>query len=527
MTDARTTDGTLAVGHRLDDYRIEAVLGQGSFGITYKAFDERLERRVAIKEYLPRQFATREADDSVRARSDADAATFDWGLKRFIDEARVLARFKHPNIVAVIRYLEAHGTAYLVMEYEEGRDFERWLVGRAEPPQEAVLVQRILVPLLDGLAKIHAEGLMHRDIKPDNIFIRNDGSPVLIDFGASREQTTGSAPMTSIVSAGYSPFEQYGTGEGQGPWTDLYALAGTMYRAVTGRAPTDAISRYQGASLEPAAVAAAGSYSATLLEAIDRALALDPERRPRSAAEFGRLIGAGVEPVAVDRPEAATHVRTADERAAVVPKRRRWLSVALVLIATGLVAAGAYRYRAHWLTVETAEPLAQQVSEAQTGVGPAVAAPVIEPTLTQSPPVAAPSEDDLVAGWQLSDAERAYRASQIGGALLAYVSNRQKFDDCMATACTDQVALMGKVQEALDGYAWRQGRLVGNLRIANPRKLGRDDCAFVLDLIEAIGDGAATRTQTRTYCTANGFDRALQRSGPIADGPFVAVERRD
>ena len=194
------------------------------------------------------------------SRAVRSEEVFTWGLTRFIDEARALAMFKHPNIVAVIRYLEANGTAYLVMEYEEGKDLERWVSGRSEGVPEALLVDRILRPLLDGLAKIHEKGLLHRDIKPENVFIRRDGTPVLIDFGSSRAQDQGqSNTLTSIVSAGYSPFEQYGGTQRQGPWSDLYALAGTIYRVIAGRAPIDAIARHQGTELPSAVVVRSGT----------------------------------------------------------------------------------------------------------------------------------------------------------------------------------------------------------------------------------------------------------------------------
>ena len=253
MADFESPMDTLPVGYRLDDFTIAEVLGKGGFGITYKATDERLGRNVAIKEYLPRDYAQRGSASAVLPRGAEERQVFDWGLRRFVDEARALALFRHPNIVSVLRFLEANGTAYLVMEYEEGEDLERWLARRSNVTQEQ-LIQPIVMPILDGLEKVHAKQLLHRDIKPANIFIRNDGSPVLIDFGASRAHGAGAATnVTTIVSAGYSPFEQYGAGNTQqGPWTDLYALAGTMYRAVAGAPPTDAIARMQGQTLVPA-----------------------------------------------------------------------------------------------------------------------------------------------------------------------------------------------------------------------------------------------------------------------------------
>jgi serine/threonine protein kinase len=167
----------LPLGHQLDEFIVTRVLGQGGFGITYKALDVRLQREVAIKEYLPSQFAARGNDSTVLPRADDHNKLFEWGLKRFVDEARALAKFRHPNIVAVIRYFEANGTAYLVMEYEEGCDLEAWLSEHPDGMSD-ILVDRIVLPLLDGLEKVHDKGLLHRDIKPANIFMRRDGTPV-------------------------------------------------------------------------------------------------------------------------------------------------------------------------------------------------------------------------------------------------------------------------------------------------------------------------------------------------------------
>jgi serine/threonine protein kinase len=520
-------EGTLPVGYRLDDYRIVAVLGQGGFGITYKARDERLERDVALKEYLPRQYASREADSTVRPRSPGDAETFEWGRRRFIDEARALAKFKHPNIVAVIRYLEANGTAYLVMEYEDGRDLEKWTLARTDPPSEETLLGRILLPLLDGLEKIHAAGLLHRDIKPENVFIRRDGSPVLIDFGSSRAQAGGSN-LTSIVSAGYSPFEQYGAGEGQGPWSDLYALAGTLYRVVVGRPPTDAIARFQGSPHEPASVAASGRYSAGFLAALDRALASEPRERPQSAAEFRTLLGAPPSASAAT-PAPATYVRPPSETVVLSAPRpgiRPGVLLGGLLALAAAVAVGAFLLFGN----ETPPPppvkgppeSAVESSPATTAVRTDpddVAATTVETEAQEQapsePPPAAPKEDSILDGLTITDAVRTYRQSQIGGALLAYVSNRVKFDACMTEQCAELPQHMARVQEALDGYTWREADAEGRLKIANPRKLAREDCVFLIDVVEEIAIAGARREQTRAYCTNNGFDRVLQSAGPV------------
>ena len=234
---------SLKNNHRLHWYLIDKVLGQGGFGITYLAHDPNLDQFVAVKEYLPMELAVRDSDNSVYPASEANGERYRWGLERFISEARTLAKFKHPAIVRVLSVFEENNTAYMVMEYERGESFQQVIDQRKQFTEQELM--QILGPLLDGLELIHSHGFIHRDIKPANIYIRRDGSPVLLDFGSARqalgEQTKS---LTSIVSPGYAPFEQYySKSDKQGPWTDIYSLAATVYRAMTGLMPMDAIDR--------------------------------------------------------------------------------------------------------------------------------------------------------------------------------------------------------------------------------------------------------------------------------------------
>jgi hypothetical protein len=280
----------LPVGFALHEYTIEALLGAGGFGVTYLARDNNLHSQVAIKEYLPSHLAVRAAGQTVLPRSDADSPGFQLGLEGFLAEARTLAGFRHPNIVRVSRFFEANRTAYVVMDYEQGQPLRDWLPGHA-PVDEAVL-KRMFLPLLDGLAVVHDAGVLHRDIKPANIYVRDgDGSLVLLDFGAAR-QSAGvvSRSLTSVITPGYAPFEQYHTSGDQGPWTDLYALAGVLYWLVTGQKPHEAPSRVKEDTMPPAVAAAAGRYSPGFLAAIDWALRVDEEARPRSVADFRRVL---------------------------------------------------------------------------------------------------------------------------------------------------------------------------------------------------------------------------------------------
>ena len=269
-------------------YRIERVVGSGGFGITYEAEDVNLGTAVAIKEYYPFDFGDRDATMSVKPKSDRHRQTFDWGRSNFLQEARTLARFEHPSVVRVTRVFEANSTAYMVMRFEQGHSFEAWLSSLGRLPTQEEL-DSIVAPLLDALQMMHAENFLHRDIAPDNIIVRTDGSPVLLDFGAARRAVAEmSRTMTGIVKAGYSPHEQYSSDSRlQGPWSDLYALGGTLYRAVTGHPPEEATLRVDEDHMPPAAqVARKSGYRPGFLSAIDACLKVRHSERPRSVAQL-------------------------------------------------------------------------------------------------------------------------------------------------------------------------------------------------------------------------------------------------
>jgi serine/threonine protein kinase len=262
------------------------VLGTGGFGITYLADEEALGRRVTIKEYFPAEFAARRKQGAAPRSYDV-TEEYQWGLDRFIEEAQTLARFDHPNIVRVHRYFRANNTAYMVLHFEEGGSFRAWLKGLKRPPTQAEL-DRMIAPLLDALEIIHDADFLHRDIAPDNIMVRKDGSPVLIDFGSARGAVTArSRTVSALVKPGYSPYEQYATtGANQGPWTDIYALGATLYHAIGGKRPPDAPSRVVRDEYVPARVAAQGTYRDSFLAAIDKALRTEIRERPQSIAAW-------------------------------------------------------------------------------------------------------------------------------------------------------------------------------------------------------------------------------------------------
>ena len=282
----------LPQGHRLQEYELVRVLGFGGFGMTYLGFDHNLDKAVAIKEYLPSDTATRTADHSVAPQASEFRGDFQWGLERFLDEARTLARFDHRHIIKVHRFFEAHGTAYIVMEYAEGETLSAFLT-RKGTLSEAEL-KGILYPLLDGLEVVHGADFLHRDIKPGNIVLRDvDGSPVLLDFGAARQAIGAkSRSVTSIVTPGYAPIEQYSSRGHQGAWTDIYALGGVCYRALTGQVPDDATDRMRNDPLIPVSQRCAGQASRGFLSAIDAALSVDEGDRPQSVGAWRVVLGA-------------------------------------------------------------------------------------------------------------------------------------------------------------------------------------------------------------------------------------------
>ena len=284
---------SLPPGYRLMEYRIDGVLGQGGFGIVYAATDTHLNSRVVIKEYLPEDLAYRAADDSVSPRADQDQDHYQDGLDDFLVEARTLATFRHPNIVRVARFFEANRTAYIVLEYERGQSLKQWRRRLGELSEEAIIT--LLAPLLEGLAAVHRAGYLHRDIKPDNIYVRDeDGSVVLLDFGAARQTAVEKAKAGGVVTPGYGAIEQYGNGGRQGPWTDIYSMGATLYWLVTGNKPLDAPARAgERDPLPKAQELGRDRYSAQFLAAIDWALRVQPGERPADIDQWRTLLFAG------------------------------------------------------------------------------------------------------------------------------------------------------------------------------------------------------------------------------------------
>ena len=304
--------GSLPVGSFIGRYEILGVIGQGGFGITYRAHDAQLGREVAIKEYLPSALALREGGSTVLPRSTKMADDFTWGRQRFVDEGRTMASLHDaPAIVRVFDFLEANGTAYIVMELLSGETLEHRLArqGRLSPSE----IDTVLLPLLDGLEQVHNAGFLHRDIKPANILINAAGKPILIDFGASRAAIAGrTSAMTAVFTPGYAAAEQM-TSARQGPWTDVYGMAATMYHAISGKAPPSAFDRMLDDTYVPLGKLLPAGFAPGLLAGIDAGLVLRASERPQSIAGWRPLFayagGSAADATVVMRPAALPPAR--------------------------------------------------------------------------------------------------------------------------------------------------------------------------------------------------------------------------
>ena len=406
-------------GTRLGEFELRQVLGIGGFGIVYLAFDHDLEREVAVKEYMPESMAGRTATMHVSLRSQSDAETFALGLRSFVNEARLLARFDHPSLVKVYRFWEANGTAYMAMPVYRGSHLKKIYAGMRQPPDEAWL-RGLLMPLLSAIECLHNEGVFHRDIAPDNIQIEPDGRPVLLDFGAARRVISDrSQNLTAILKPAYAPIEQYaeGTSVRQGPWTDLYSLGATLHYMLLGRPPAPATTRTVHDDMVPLAGLNLPGCSKSFLACVDWMLAPKPNDRPQSVAALrdvleGRaalpepapVVAAGYERTQRIRPSAddtvvarrpriqplldsAAQAPVAKPMSAPAPapapaRRNGWWAAGLALL---VVAGGAAFWIGSRPVVPPAPALAQQTVPPSSAPVPP---PVIEPAPLATTPAA-------------------------------------------------------------------------------------------------------------------------------------------
>jgi hypothetical protein len=270
----------LPEGTGLQKYRILRVLAAGGFSFVYLAHDEK-EVPVAIKEYLPSTLALRVngADTQI---PEEDLAKFRYGMKCFFEEAGALARLAHPNVMRVLDFFRANETVYLVMRYERGRTLQEHIKARRGALVE-LWVRNTFAQLLDGLREVHKNKLLHLDIKPANVYVRNDGTPLLIDFGAARQMLSAEGmKLPPTYTPGFAPPEMHSKRELLGPWSDIYSVGATMYACFAAAAPQPADARLEEDLMVPASRAWAGKYAADLLEIVDWCLRLDHLQRPQS-----------------------------------------------------------------------------------------------------------------------------------------------------------------------------------------------------------------------------------------------------
>jgi serine/threonine protein kinase len=303
-------DSVLPPGTRIDQYEIISLLGQGGFGITYLVRDDALQKEFALKEFFPEDLVRRDGTALRFANKTNSENDYRWGLRKFFDEARLLAQFNHPNIVSVRRVFEANNSAYMLLDFIKGSTLEKWLQGLDSPPTQEEL-DLITGPLLSALELVHENRSWHLDVSPENIMIRStDGAPILLDFGASRFEIKQHSQLVSalVFKSGYSAPEQYtSNADRYGPWTDIYATGATLYRAISGSRPTEATSRQLSDDLKPAAQAAKGRYRDKFLKAIDAALRLPPQSRPQTMTEWRQSLLSGT-PGASASPSLMTRV---------------------------------------------------------------------------------------------------------------------------------------------------------------------------------------------------------------------------
>lgn len=283
-----TKNLALPAGFQLKDYEIRKVLSSGGFSFVYLAHDKD-KKTVAVKEYLPTSLALRTDGATVLPNAD-DIALFRHGLKCFFDEGLSLAKIDHKNIVRVLNFFRANETVYMVMQYERGKSLQDYILGQADLVSEQ-FIRRVFGELSNGLREVHTQKLLHLDIKPANIYIRLDGSPVLLDFGSARQALSESlAKISPSYTPGFASPEQYYDRKLLGPWSDIYSIGATMYACLTRTSPLAANQRIKNDLLIPAAKLGKDMYSKNLLEIIDNCLSLDYLKRPQSVFSLQKAL---------------------------------------------------------------------------------------------------------------------------------------------------------------------------------------------------------------------------------------------
>lgn len=349
-----------------EQYLIGKVLGKpGGFGITYLAWDMYLQTYVAIKEFLPRDLAGRANDRAtVQPHTNDDSKLFSYGLEQFINEARTLAQFDHPNVVRVKTFFKSFGTAYMVMDYYDGMSLNEYMSSKGNVLGETITLG-IMYPILDGLHEVHNKGFLHRDIKPHNIFLTSSKRVILLDFGAARvSMNERSKSMSVVLTPGFAPPEQYHGKGKQGPWTDIYAVAATMYYMMTGSVPAEATERLYEDQL-PTVKDMKPEISQAVSDALHRAMAIRAEDRPQSIPEFqAMLAGMPIESVPasaapkskvpVAEPEFAPTIKQQPKSTTKSGGAGKWIGIAAGVL---IVASGG------WYFMQLTEPVPEPAAD--------------------------------------------------------------------------------------------------------------------------------------------------------------------
>ena len=417
----------LPIGTRLAEFEIRQVLGSGGFGVVYRAWDEALQRDVALKEYMPVSLAGRGAGERVTLRARTNEEDFALGLQSFVNEARLLARFDQPALVKVFRFWEGNGTAYMAMPLYKGRNLRQLRKEMGPGAFDDAWMQALIEPLLGALEVMHDAAVYHRDIAPDNILWCDESRPVLLDFGAARLVLSDRTQnVTAILKPQFAPIEQYAETQSmrQGPWTDLFALAGTCYFLLTGRAPLPATARVMSDELDPLARLAPPGCSPRLLQVLDWAMAVRPQDRPQSVAEFrdalaGRIAvpvrpwpatrAGAARPAAVDsgfektmqatgrfeptgrttgpatRPPRHDELERPERTVMLPPKTGLPFKTVLLLLVVATVAAGAWNTRRQWMPAVGLQAAALPIAGSASSVEPATSTPAATADAASAP----------------------------------------------------------------------------------------------------------------------------------------------
>ncbi|HCM9279473.1 protein kinase [Enterobacter hormaechei] len=399
----RTVPNALPVGYRFNEFEIKEVIGGGGFGIVYRAWDHQLERTIAIKEFMPSSLAVRGEDMTLVLRSERFGKAFSAGLNSFIQEARLLARFNHPNLLHVLRFWVQNDTAYMGTLFYSGTTLSRLREEKPELINEA-WIRRMLPMFFGAIKTIHDEGYLHRDISLDNIQIQDNGLPVLLDFGSARRTIGNLSDETeTMLRPGFAPIEQYtdDNESEQGPWTDIYALGAVLRTLIVGSPPPVSVVRSIQDTCKPLVELMPQGYSIPLLQAIDKALALHMEDRPQSIEEFAALIEmpvAGIDEVLTAKKTGTMLVPVEEETSASALDWRRYKLPGLVAagVLVGVVAGamlfggGSQETPEQTAQTPAVSPPAETSAQAETRPATAdVSEPVASPATAQqsAPPV--------------------------------------------------------------------------------------------------------------------------------------------